>query len=242
MPKRLICCVSLPPATISSVPIYDFAEANEELKDMGIGTYYPCCGKTICRGCVHSFAQSGNNEKCPFCNSDRGKTDEGGVEDMMKRVKANDAASIYMLANYYYRGHLGLQQDRTKAIELYTKAAELGYSKAHSFLGNIYYEGGDMKKAKFHLEAAAMAGHEGERYNLGILEYNSGNIEQAIKHWAIAASAGEYDAMHEMRTLFKKGHISRESIKSTLTAYNNSCAEMRSEARDASIHAMIETI
>jgi hypothetical protein len=31
MPEKLICCVSLPPATILSVPIYDFAIANQEL-------------------------------------------------------------------------------------------------------------------------------------------------------------------------------------------------------------------
>ena len=49
-------------------------------------------------------------------------------------------------------------QDHAKAMELLTKSAELGYSKAHSSLGNIYYEGGNMKKAKFHLEAGAMAG------------------------------------------------------------------------------------
>ena len=31
MPVQLICCISLPPATITSVPINDFAIANEEL-------------------------------------------------------------------------------------------------------------------------------------------------------------------------------------------------------------------
>jgi len=66
MPVKLICCVSLPPATISSVPIYDFAEANEELANMGTETYYSCCGKSMCLGCVHSFHKSGNDEKCPF--------------------------------------------------------------------------------------------------------------------------------------------------------------------------------
>jgi len=148
MPKRLICCVSLPPATILSVPIYDFVEANEELKDVGMEGYYSCCGKSICVGCEHSFNNSGNASKCPFCNSDRGKTDEGGVEDMMKRVEANDPASMYMLAGNYHNGGGGLQQDRTKAIELYTKAAELGYCKAHNFLGNIYHEGGGFEEGQ----------------------------------------------------------------------------------------------
>jgi hypothetical protein len=39
--------------------------------------------------------------------------------------------------------------------------------------------------------------------------------------------------MHQLRTFFEEGAISRESMDSTLAAYNNSCAEMRSEARDA---------
>ena len=92
-----------------------------------------------------------------------------------------------------------------------------------------------MKKAKFHFEAAAMAGHEVARNNLGCLELDSGNMERAIKHWIIAASAGEYLSMHALITCFEEGVVSRESVDSTLAAYNNSCAEMRSEARDASI-------
>jgi hypothetical protein len=48
--------------------------------------------------------------------------------------------------------------------------------------------------------------------------------------------------MHNLLVVSKKGCVSRELINSTLTAYNNSCAEMRNEARDARIRAMIETI
>ena len=55
---------------------------------------------------------------------------------------------------------------------------------------------------------------------------------QAVNHWNIAASAGEYEAMHNLITLFKNGSVSRESINSALTASNDSCAEMRSEARE----------
>ena len=166
MPDRLICCVSLPPATIMSVPIYDFAEANEELAGKGMEKYCPCCGKSICKGCVHSFSESGNDYKCPFCNSEGGKTDEERVEQIMKRVEANDAASINLLAHHYNLGLRGVQQDQARALELLTKAADLGYSEAHNNLAGIYHYGGDMKKAKFHWEAAAMAGHEVARNNL----------------------------------------------------------------------------
>jgi TPR repeat protein len=242
MPVKLICCASLPPATLRSVPICDFAKANKGLAAMDTEVYYPCCGKSICKGCVHSFHVSGNR-KCPFCNADRGgKTDEEDVEELMKRVEANDPASICMLASCYYHGRDGFQEDHTKSMELFNRAAELGYSKAHNPLGKLYYEVGYLKKSKFHLEAAAMAGNEVARYNAGCTEANSGNVERAVKHWTIAASAGESFAMHNLRICFENGHISRESIDSTLTAYNSSCAEMRSESRDASIHAIIETI
>jgi len=243
MPVKLICCISLLFATVLSVPISDFADANEELEKWPLVGYYPCCGKSICGGCVHSFRKSGNADKCPFCNSDRSsKTLEESVEEIMKRVEANDAASICSLAQHYYNGEGGVQQDQAKAMELYARAADLGSSEAHSQLGGNYYKEGDLKKAKFHNEAAAMAGHEMARYNLGYFEVKSGNIERAMKHWAIAASAGYHKAMFQLKIGFENGYVSRESIDSTLAAYNSSCAEMRSEARDSSIRAIAKTI
>jgi len=240
MPEKLICCVLLPPATRSSVPIYDFAIAHEELTNEDTALYYSCCGKTICRGCIYSFYESGNN-KCPFCNSDRARTThEERVGEVTKRAEANDAASIFMLARYYYKDVAGIQHDRTRAMELFTKSAGLGFSKAHNRLGGIYHEGGDVKKAKFHVEAAAMAGNEGARFNVGIIEAESGNMERALKHWIIAASAGHYKAMFQLKIGFEIGLVSRESIDSTVEAYNSSCAEMRSEARDAASRIMAE--
>jgi TPR repeat protein len=85
-----------------------------------------------------------------------------------------------------------------------------------------------LKKAFFHYETAAIAGHEEARSFLGTMYERSGNIEQAVKHWMIAASAGSYFAMHSLQKLSEKGIVSRESIDSALTAFNDSCAEMRS--------------
>ena len=66
----------------------------------------------------------------------------------MKRAAANDPASIFLLANHYHLGRAGFQQDYAKAMELYTRAAELGCSKAHSHLADVYYDGGDLKKTR----------------------------------------------------------------------------------------------
>jgi hypothetical protein len=54
MPNEFICCMSLPPATIMSVPNSDYAKANEELAKMDMEEYHSCCGKSICKGCVNS--------------------------------------------------------------------------------------------------------------------------------------------------------------------------------------------
>ena len=149
MPARLIYCISLPPATITSVPIYDFAKENVELANEFMEQYYTCCGKTICIGCAHSFLESGNIERCAFCNADQAsKTNEEVVEELMKRVAANDAFSICMLADSYYYGLIGFQQDRAKAIERYTRAADLGCIKAHDQLGGIYDEGGGYEEGQ----------------------------------------------------------------------------------------------
>ena len=61
------------------------------------------------------------------------------------------------------------------------------------------------------------------------------NLERATKHWNIAASAGHYNAMHNLQFGFQQGGVRRESINAILAAYNKSCAEMKSESRDAFI-------
>jgi hypothetical protein len=112
MLEKLIDCVSLPLATLTFVLAYKFAEANEGFALMDTEEYFTCCGKCICKGCVHTLRKSGNHGNSPYCKSDRvGKTDEEMLEEIMKRVEANDAIAMGMLASYYNHGQLGLQQD-----------------------------------------------------------------------------------------------------------------------------------
>jgi len=243
----MLSCMSLPPATTASVPIYDFANADEDDDIMGMDMedYYECCGKSICRGCHSSFCESGNIEKCPFCKAKKvcnyvDKTAEVRVKELLKRVEVNDAGAIHQIGLYHYHGLGGFTQDKGRAMELWKQSVELGFTKAHCQLGGEYEKEEYSKKAKFHYEAAAMAGHEDARHILGTIEVQSGNMERAVKHWKIAASAGDYDAMQFLILGFQGGLVRRDTIDSTLTAYNNSCAEMRSEARDAYIRKYIK--
>ena len=66
---------------------------------------------------------------------------------------------------------------------------------AYYGLACIYHGRGDLKKAKFHFETAAMAGDEVSRYHLGGLEIGSRNMDRAVKHLKIAASAGNFTPM-----------------------------------------------
>ena len=80
------------------------------------------------------------------------------------------------------------------------------------------------------------------QFNLELMEVEGkcGNIERAVKHYMIAASGGDCHSMHYLRFLFELGELSRELIDSALKAYNNSCAEIRSEARGKYISLVLE--
>ena len=104
--------------------------------------YNSCCRKSICNGCIYSFCKSGNHAICPFCKAKTVVRENKKIEEIMKRVEANDDGAMVMLASCYHVGCEDLQQDRAKAMELFVRAVELVSSMAHFTLGSIYREGG----------------------------------------------------------------------------------------------------
>ena len=129
--------------------------------------YKTCCGKTICSGCLHApvYDNQGNkvnNQKCPFCRTPSPTSDEDMIERRTRRMDMNDAHAISNMGCDYRDGKHGLRQDRTKALELWHRAAELGYFRAYTSIGIAYSNGNgvevDKKKAKHYYELAAMGG------------------------------------------------------------------------------------
>jgi len=90
-----------------------------------------------------------------------------------------------------------LNQDWGRAVELYARAAARGRVRLILSSVSTYYDRGNLKKAKFHYKAAAMAGHKAARNHLGAMEAQSGNMGRAVKH--------------------HKGLVSRDVISSILT-------------------------
>jgi len=206
-------------------------------------SYMPCCGKTICAGCTMvtmEETEKGNlKDLCPLCRVPAPKSDEELMKRCKKRMQLNDANAFHAMGQQHYLGDWGLPRNAKKAIQLWTKGAELGSCNAHSSLGdqyligNRYHEGveEDPGKAAYHLAIASMGGHEVARYHLGMMDTVIDKMERAMKHFMIAASSGYDKALKKVGEGYKAGHVTKDEYASTLRAYQDSQNEMKSVQR-----------
>lgn len=127
--------------------------------------FMTCCGKHICSGCIHkSFKRDGekgvqqNEIKCAFC---RQLTPMNEVKANKKLMKKNNPRAFMQMAAHYKRGD-GVFQSDTKALEMITRAAELGSAQAFTKIGYYYLEGfavrQDSSKALEYYEIGAKKG------------------------------------------------------------------------------------
>ena len=156
---------------------------------------------------------------------------EENKKRQMKRIKANDPVAFCQMGTELY--HEG---DYNKAVEYYTKAAELGDAVAHYNLGIMYWNGEgverDEEKGVYHYEKAAMGGHPRARHNLGCIECNTGNIERSVKHLIIAANLGYEESMKALWKHYSKGNITKEDLDATLRTHHAAINEMKSPERE----------
>ena len=210
-------------------------------------TYQPCCGKTLCKGCVEAARieiEKGNmKDSCAFCRVPNTYSDEKMLERVHKRMKLNDAEAFCWLGGVLWSGAItGFPQDKNKAVEYFIKAAKLGSCKAHNALALALYTGqGGVEhnddKAFHHLKIAAIGGHEYARYKLGTVERNNGNTDLAVKHLIASARAGYVEALKEVGKGYKHGFVTKDEYASTLQAYQDSIDEVKSEQRSIA-HAL----
>ena len=204
--------------------------------------FHPCCGKTVCNGCVSAIVEREGAYLCAFCRTPHVNPNQMKMsnEETIRRtnnlINKGNANAYYMLAGCYVDGEMGLPQDRQKANELYLKAGELGCAPAYFNLGNTYSCGRgvevDEEKAKHYYELAAINGSVKARHNLGVLEAQAGNPQRACKHLLIAANAGFKQSLEAVKDGYQHGHITKDEYANTLRAHQKSQDEMRSEARD----------
>ena len=203
--------------------------------------YQSCCGKVTCSGCICAplYDNHGNevdNQKCPFCRTPDPSSDEEIVERLKKRVKANDARAIYNLGVCHQNGLYSRSQDYNKALELWHRAAEIGYANAYNNIGFCYVNGHgvevDKEKALHYYELAAMKGDVYARYNLGNNEKKAGNIDKVLKHYMISTRGGYDGSLKRIKELYSNGYATKEEYMKALQAYQAYLGEIKSRQRD----------
>eukprot|EP00985_Skeletonema_marinoi_P008723 scaffold3982_cov102-Skeletonema_marinoi.AAC.5 len=183
-------------------------------------TLFSCCSKTICGGCSYANKLHQRKERldrtCPFCRKLLPKTLDEGNANAMKRVEGNDPVAMRHIGTVHYN-----EGDNVRAIEYWTKAAELGDAMAHNSLSIAYFVGDgvekDEKKGRYHLEEAAIAGHPGARYNLGWNEGMNQRYDRAVKHWIIAANLGCDNSIQMLKKYYKDGLVSAHQAAADAT-------------------------
>ena len=195
-----------------------------------------CCTKTICNGCILAAERRGLYGRCPFCRRTHPADDESSLAMIQKRVDKSDAEAINFLSGINYHGDLGLAKDVPRAIELLTRAAELGLLDAHFKLGQIYFSGDGVEEDKpsgiHHWQQAAMKGHVFSRRNLGIVEGNNGNYALAVQHWVISAKMGDQGSLNGIKKMFKGGDATKAQYAEALLGYRDAVEEMKSPQRE----------
>ena len=224
-------------------PLEDCPICFQRLPSLATGrTYMACCGKMICRGCVHAFqlrvvlaGKKEEDQKCPFCRTPAPTTDKEWVEKLNKRIEINDAEAFHDMGFCCSRGD-GLPQNQAKALELWHRAGELGNTSSYSCIGHIYESGDgverDKKQAIKYFELAAMGGNVVARHNLGSMEGQKGNHDMALKHYLIAVKDGSGRSLEIIKLMYKNGDATKEDYTKALRSYQAYLAEVKSDQRD----------
>jgi TPR repeat protein len=195
-----------------------------------------CCSKLICDGCHHANVKRETEarleHRCAFCREPAPQSDEEIEKRKMERVKKNDPVAMAQMGKKHDK-----ERDYGKALEYWTKAAELGDVEANAFLGSMYYDGRgvekDKKKAIYHLEQAAMGGHPWARVLLADYEMkNNGRFKRAAKHYIIAANLGEDDSLKPIKDLFVKGIVSEEEYAAAIRGHQAAVDATKSPERE----------
>jgi len=215
-----------------------------------VTSYQPCCGKTLCEGCMRAskgeIIKGKMKDLCLFCRVPHPRSCNDVWKRIHKRMKLKDAEAFNYKGLAHHHGTYGVPIDLNKEVELLEKAAELGSVTAYNTLASIYWEGRglddgqtvrvlierDAEKAVRYYKIAAMGGHEGARSWLGIIEefFNS-NMDRAMKHYVISARSGFSLALEKVGEGYKAGHVTKDEYASTLRAYKDSCDEMKRASR-----------
>ena len=195
-----------------------------------------CCMKRVCNGCDLAASQRGVYNSCPFCRTPLPPDDASKLAMVQRRVDKGDMEAINVLAERFYTGDLGLTKNVPRAIELWTKAEELGSIDAHHILGIAHYSGDGVEEDKprgvRHWQLAAMEGCADSRNNLGAIDFGAGNYALAVQHYMISAKMGYERSLNSIKDMFMTGRATKAQYAEALREYQHAVEEMKSPQRE----------
>ena len=124
-----------------------------------------------------------------------------------------DDESIYLLGEMYENGE-GFDEDADKAVQMYTKAADMGYDEAQNILADYYFKGIHVKrdyqkayKYAIKAEKQGLADAQNKIGNFyltgkGVVEVS---MEKALSYFEKAADQGNIRAQNNLAILYLNG-------------------------------------
>jgi TPR repeat protein len=135
------------------------------------------------------------------------------IEDLTLRAEKGDRRAMHALAESYYAGSNGANQDFGRAADWYLRLAKSGDARAQTSLGLMYARGYGVTQnpAEAHRwwSFAASQNDPGAQFNLG-LSHATGqgtarNFELAARWYREAADRGHVNAQHNLGMLYHEG-------------------------------------
>jgi len=135
------------------------------------------------------------------------------LQELTRRAEAGERGAMHALAESYYAGSNGAEQDFQRAAQWYQRLAKNGDARAQTSLGLMYARGYGVPKnlaeAFRWWNFAAIQNDPGAQYNLG-LGYSRGegvpaDAERAVRWFREAARRGHVQAQHNLGLLLFEG-------------------------------------
>ena len=159
------------------------------------------------------------------------RNEKTAIDVLKEAVNLNDPKSCYILADYCQSGKLVEKINDEKALELFTKSAELGYCSAQKKLGEIYWNGllgqeKDPQKAfKWYYEAAKQ-GSDSAQFYVGLF-YSNGygvkkDLESAFNWYSQAAQQNNSAALNNLAVCYEYGKGTNIDLSKAISYYEQS--------------------
>jgi uncharacterized protein len=148
--------------------------------------------------------------------------DQPDIEALTERARSGERKATRELAEMYYVGRGGVEQNFGEAARWYERLAKQGDARAQTSLGLMYARGYGVAKnmvtARRWWNFAASQNDPGAQYNLGVIYAEGDGVPQdypqAMRWLNLAAQRGHVQAQHNLGLLYHEGKgVERDPVK-----------------------------